>query len=134
MPSFTVTGRPVPFKRHAGVGRRAYNQPEYSAWRDAIAWRAREARVQMLSGYVFVMVEVFVSHHPGDADNYAKGALDACLEALAMNPFHPDTHRHLLRAYAELGMQEDAARELRIITVLDPSDIKSRLILERLQQ
>ena len=40
---FTVSGRPVPFKRHVGQGRAARNDPRYKAWRDEVILRALEA-------------------------------------------------------------------------------------------
>lgn len=85
--TFTVPGRPRPFMRHAGQGRRAYNPPEYSAWKEQVGWVARramsEAGLDLLAGDLAMVVEVRVpDKRYGDTDNYGKAIADA-LEGVA---------------------------------------------------
>ena len=66
------------------------------------------------------------------AQNYGKAAA-AYTEALAINPYHPATHRDLSRCYLALNKPQEAHRELQITAILDPSDAETRVILERLK-
>ena len=77
---FTVNGRPVPFKRHSGQGRRARNDARYTAWRDLIAVRALEAyhgAVQFGGDILTLQRFRAEDWNVGDADNYGKGPHDA---------------------------------------------------------
>jgi len=78
---FTVTNsRPIPFKRHAGQGRRAHNDPAYTAWREEVGWAARAANTEgvFFDGDVLTVMHFRIpDRRMGDLDNYVKGVHDA---------------------------------------------------------
>jgi len=107
-----IEGRAVPFTRHYGEGKRAYNSTRYNNFRTLVGWMARIAiqGAPMLSGPVFVVIEVFISgRRPGDLDNYGKAALDGlqgifyeddrCVESVIMlrSRCEKDAERMILR-------------------------------------
>jgi tetratricopeptide (TPR) repeat protein len=55
-------------------------------------------------------------------------------EAVAINPFHPQTHYCLSRSYLATGDYPNARTELQIVTLLDPEDGESRVMFEQFQQ
>lgn len=80
--TFTVSGRPVPFMRHVGQGRRAYNPPKYTAWRQEVTLAARLVMAatdfEMFTGDLLLLVEARIPNKKlPDTDNLGKGVADA---------------------------------------------------------
>lgn len=75
---FTVSGRPVPFKRHEGKGRRAWNPAEYTAWKDAVGWAAKlSIGGEPVTCDVALLLRVRLQDgRHGDLDNYIKAVND----------------------------------------------------------
>ena len=81
---FTASLEPVPFKRVATNGKRRFNVPRYSDFKNAlglIARRAMNGRVP-LTGAVKLTVNIFRKYQPttrifGDGDNHFKAVADA---------------------------------------------------------
>ena len=84
MIKFTAPIEPVPFKRVATHGKRRYNDPRYSAFKDALGWHALQAMDgrEPLKGAVRINVIISRKRKPtsrtfGDGDNHLKAILDA---------------------------------------------------------
>lgn len=84
MIKFTAPIDSVPFKRPRFSGRKVYNEPRYTACKDALGLIARRAMngASPLSGAIKISVTVCRPRKPdsrnfGDADNHLKAVLDA---------------------------------------------------------
>lgn len=81
---FTVATEPVPFKRAMSNGKRRFNDPRYSDFKNVIGLHARVAMQGRapLSGRIKITVKVFTKYAPeslraGDWDNHGKAISDA---------------------------------------------------------
>jgi Holliday junction resolvase RusA-like endonuclease len=103
MVRFRLEGRPVPFGRHEGTGKKAHNPEEYAAWRAEQGHKLKAllklrpprvdlhddpVRVHVWLEGAAVEVEVVREVHAlrpkglrGDIDNYVKGVLDVLVDA-----------------------------------------------------
>lgn len=86
MPMIKITAPidSVPFKRPRFNGRKVFNDPKYTACKDALGFIARKAMngTEPLKGAIKISVTVTRNLKPssrnfGDADNHLKTALDA---------------------------------------------------------
>jgi Holliday junction resolvase RusA-like endonuclease len=80
--AFVVPGAPVPCARARVVGRRAYTPPKTEAYEQLVAYHAMAAMGRARwrpsrPGPFAVELRVHRAALRGDADNYAKAALDA---------------------------------------------------------
>ena len=75
-----VPGRPVPAARMTRRGKWVSRQAQrYLAYKEEVAWAAREVIEEPLEGPVGVRIDVFIAGgKQGDADNYGKSILDSC--------------------------------------------------------
>ena len=83
--TFTVPGKPIPAKRmtFAGVRNPRHTKrrqmDNYLAYKLSVGWHAKQAGAVPLSGRLYVRLWVYTSRtgrSRGDADNFAKAALD----------------------------------------------------------
>ena len=81
---FTVTTEPVPFKRAMTNGKRRFNDPRYSDFKEYVGAHAKVAMAGRLpfDGAIRIHVDVFTKYEPtslksGDVDNHLKAAMDA---------------------------------------------------------
>lgn len=81
---FTVTTEPVPFKRAMTNGKRRFNDPRYSDFKDYVGLHAKVAMAGRVpfDGAIRINVDVFTKYKPtslkaGDVDNHLKAAMDA---------------------------------------------------------
>ena len=81
---FTVATEPVPFKRAMTNGKRRFNDPRYSDFKNVIGLHARVAMQGRapLSTPIKITVKVFTKYAPdslksGDWDNHGKAVSDA---------------------------------------------------------
>ena len=81
---FTVTTEPVPFKRALSNGKRRFNDPRYSDFKDYVGLHAKVAMhgLAPFDGAIRIRVDVFTKYEPtslkaGDVDNHLKAAMDA---------------------------------------------------------
>lgn len=81
---FTVATEPVPFKRAMSNGKRRFNDPRYSDFKNVIGLHARVAMQGRapLSTPIKITVKVFTKYAPdslraGDWDNHGKAVSDA---------------------------------------------------------
>lgn len=81
---FTVATEPVPFKRVCSNGKRRFNDPRYSDFKNVIGLHARVAMQGRapLSTPIKITVKVFTKYAPdslksGDWDNHGKAVSDA---------------------------------------------------------
>ncbi|MBN1622565.1 MAG: tetratricopeptide repeat protein [Endomicrobiales bacterium] len=65
----------------------------------------------------------------GDYDK----SIDIYQKAVAINPFHPQSHRDLARCYLNKKDILNAFEELKITLMLDPDDLETKVMLERLK-
>ena len=85
-----IPGKPVPASRPRITRGHAYYPPKYQTWKEAAAWFVKSAgkpvagpvKVSILVLPDQIVVDVLPAHHRpagmwGDADNFAKGVLDA---------------------------------------------------------
>ena len=77
MTTIHIPGRPVPCPRPRVTKRGVFYPNHYEAWKAEAGLRANVAVGQPLRGPVAVSVLVNTDARYGDADNYAKSALDA---------------------------------------------------------
>ena len=81
---FSVKTEPVPFKRTLSNGKRRFNDPRYSEFKDYLGAHAKVAmdgRVPF-DNAIRLHVDVFTKYEPtslkaGDVDNHLKAAMDA---------------------------------------------------------
>ena len=81
---FTVTTEPVPFKRAMTNGKRRYNAPRYSDFKEYVGAHAKVAMNGQapFDGAIRINVTVSTKYQPtslksGDVDNHLKAAMDA---------------------------------------------------------
>lgn len=81
---FTVTTEPVPFKRAMTNGKRRFNDPCYSDFKEYVGAHAKVAMAGRVpfDGAIRIHVDVFTKYEPtslksGDVDNHLKAAMDA---------------------------------------------------------
>jgi len=74
--SFTVTGRPVPAVRMTQKDKWKPSAQRYLDYKLAVGWKAKEAKVKMITGNVGIRIKLYVSGHPGDWDNISKAICD----------------------------------------------------------
>lgn len=81
---FSVTTEPVPFKRAMTNGKRRFNDPRYSDFKDYVGAHAKVAMSGRapFDGAIKITVDVFTKYEPtslkaGDVDNHLKAAMDA---------------------------------------------------------
>ena len=81
---FTVTTETVPFKRALANGKRRFNDPRYSDFKDFVGLHAKVAMHGQapFDGAIRIRVDVFTKYEPtslkaGDVDNHLKAAMDA---------------------------------------------------------
>lgn len=83
---FSVTTEPVPFKRALSNGKRRFNDPRYSDFKEKVGfWAKLEMDANGLApfdGAIRINVDVFTKYKPtslkaGDVDNHLKAAMDA---------------------------------------------------------
>ena len=81
---FTITTEPVPFKRAMTNGKRRFNDPRYSDFKDYVGAHAKVAMSGRapFDGAIKITVDVFTKYEPtslkaGDVDNHLKAAMDA---------------------------------------------------------
>jgi len=103
MTTVTWLGKPVPWKRTSGSGKRRYTEPAYRAWKDSFGWAAKAAHegnpwnescavaIQVASDgvkavFVLLSTETGLVLSPiverpkgvrGDIDNYVKAVMDS---------------------------------------------------------
>lgn len=77
---FTVPGRPVPAARMTRRGKWvSFSAQRYLAYKNEVAWYARLAAKEPLSGDLAVEIWAYCAGgRVGDADNLAKAILDGC--------------------------------------------------------
>ena len=83
---FSVTTEPVPFKRALANGKRRFNDPRYSNFKEEIGFWAKLTMdangLAPFDGAIRIHVDVFTKYKPtslkaGDVDNHLKAAMDA---------------------------------------------------------
>lgn len=83
---FSVTTEPVPFKRAMTNGKRRFNDPRYSNFKEEIGFWAKLTmdanELALFDGAIRLHVDVFTKYEPtslkaGDVDNHLKAAMDA---------------------------------------------------------
>ena len=81
---FTADLEPVPFPRPSSNGKRRYNPPRYSLFKDVLGHLAKIAMKGQapFTGKIKILVDVYRKLKPeslnfGDADNHLKACLDA---------------------------------------------------------
>ena len=81
---FTAPIEPVPFKRVQSNGKRRFNDPRYSDFKDVLGWHAKQAMNGQapFTGAISIKIEVFKKIIPtalkfGDWDNHGKAVSDA---------------------------------------------------------
>ena len=81
---FTVPTEPVPFKRTLKNGKRHFNDPRYTNFKNVVGLHARAAMQGLapLTGRIKITVKVFTKYEPeslksGDWDNHGKAVSDA---------------------------------------------------------
>ena len=81
---FSVPAEPVPFKRAMTNGKRRFNDPRYSDFKEYVGAHAKVAMAGRLpfDGAIRIHVDVFTKYEPtslraGDVDNHLKAAMDA---------------------------------------------------------
>lgn len=83
---FSVTTEPVPFKRALSNGKRRFNAPRYSNFKEEVGFWAKlemDANgLALFDGAIRLHVDVFTKYKPtslraGDVDNHLKAAMDA---------------------------------------------------------
>ena len=83
---FTVATEPVPFKRALSNGKRRFNDPRYSGFKEEVGFWAKLTMdangLAPFDGAIRIRVNVFTKYEPtslkaGDVDNHLKAAMDA---------------------------------------------------------
>ena len=101
--SFTVAGTPLPWARARRRGSRYFTAPEQAAYRERIAWAFQAAITQvpetwsLCARYAVRLVAEFPDHKRHDADNVAKGCLDALINVAYIDDSQVDDLRIVKR-------------------------------------
>ena len=83
---FTVATEPVPFKGALSNGKRRFNDPRYSGFKEEVGFWAKLTMdangLAPFDGAIRIHVDVFTKYEPtslkaGDVDNHLKAAMDA---------------------------------------------------------
>lgn len=116
--AFTVPGRPVPWQRPGGIGKRRFTPTQSKLYQAAVAWRLVAARQQagvtqaalrktLEAAQHFVDVAIYVpDKRTRDADNCVKNILDGVTKATGVN----DTGMRMLPRVQRFEVDRDEPR------------------------